>query len=131
MIRLLGLAREVVAKRTAIVAAAAIILNLAVGWGWITSDQSAQAVSVIGSIIIAVGALINVAVTRSKVTPTADPRADDGEPLMRVDEHIAALHDATAHVPEHAVDEAALAADSEWPHGKPVDEVAADEGPRA
>lgn len=122
MTSILVLAREVVAKRTAIVAAAAIILNLAVGCGWITSDQSAQAVSVIGSIIIAVGALINVLVTRSKVTPTADPRADDGEPLMRVDEHIAALHDASAHVPEHAADEAALAAEAEWPPGQPVKE---------
>lgn len=89
-----GFAREVVAKRVAIIAVVTVLVNLAVSYGWVTptiSDDVARWLQAVFEVAAAVAA---IAVVRPAVTPVADPRDDSGEKLVPVSDALAAAEKA-------------------------------------
>lgn len=73
--------REPLAVRAAITAIVTALAHAAVSLGWIDTEAE----SAITAAIDTVGALVLVLWARRAVTPTADPRADDGTPLAPVE----------------------------------------------
>lgn len=55
------------------------ILAALVAVGWVTLDE--QAIAAVVSVVALVGSWALTAFTRRRVTPLADPKAEDGTPL--------------------------------------------------
>lgn len=70
--------REPLAISAAVVAAVGGIINLVVAFGVKLSDDQ---VGAINTAVTLVSALLIVLLVRPKVTPTADPQDDAGQPL--------------------------------------------------
>lgn len=70
--------REPLAVRAAVVAAIAALINVAVAFGW---DLSVDQVGALNAAIGLVATAVVVVWSRGTVTPVADPRDDNGEPL--------------------------------------------------
>lgn len=68
--------REPLAIVTAVTAAVAALINVAVLFGW---DLTADQVTAINTAVGMVAALIVVLVVRPKVTPVDDPRLPEGD----------------------------------------------------
>jgi hypothetical protein len=114
-----SLAREVLAKRVAVVGVVTAVLHVAIAMHWLTVAQSEVDIAKLTGALDALGAVVGVLYARKAVTPVADPRDAAGRPGTIVpiaevttaslpqwsDEEIAAADDRT---PEHAV------ADHDW-----------------
>jgi len=77
-----GLAREVLAKRVAVVAAVTAALHLVIGPHWLTIAQSDAVISQVTAGIDLLGVLVAVLYARPAVTPVTDPRDNAGNPLV-------------------------------------------------
>jgi len=84
-------AREVVAKRVAIIGVITILVNLAITYGWITPDVSNDVLKWVGAIIDAVAAIAAIAVVRPALTPVKDPRNDAADKLVPVSDVMATV----------------------------------------
>lgn len=78
------LAREVVAKRVAIVAVITILLQLAISYHIITPEISGEVTKHITDGLDALAVIVGIFVVRQGVTPKNDPQNDAGEPLIPV-----------------------------------------------
>lgn len=87
-------AREIVAKRVAIIAVVTILIQLAVSYGWVTPDLSDGALGYVNSALDAVGALVAIVYTRKGVTPNNSPKDNAGVPLVSADIVHAAISEA-------------------------------------
>lgn len=76
-------AREVVAKRVAIILVITIVLNLAISYHWITPDISADVTRHVKDALDALATIVGTFVVRAAVTPSSDPRSPRrGEKLV-------------------------------------------------
>jgi hypothetical protein len=79
------LERELVLKRVTVVATLAVILQIAVSYGWVTPDVSAHVVTWINRGIDIAALFAGTAVVRKAVTPadpTLQPISSNGLPLV-------------------------------------------------
>jgi hypothetical protein len=104
-----GLAREVLAKRVAVVGVVTAVLHLAIAMHWLTVAQSDADIAKVTGALDALGTIVGVLYARRAVTPVADPRDAHGNPATIVP---VAATSATS-VPQWSDDEIAAAAD-EW-----------------
>lgn len=78
-------AREIVLQRVIIIAAIAAVLQVAVSYGWITPDISAEATTWVNHIIDLVALAIGTLAVRQGVTPAnpdLNPTSSNGLPLI-------------------------------------------------
>lgn len=76
--------RAIVAKRATIVAVVTVILDLAVAHGWVTPDVNHNVLGWVNTAFTLVGTLVAILWVQKDVTPSADPRTDEGVPLVPV-----------------------------------------------
>lgn len=81
-----GIAREIVAKRVAILAAIPTAYALAVGFGWTPPWSSDQVVSLVGGALTVLAAVVGIAWARSGVTPVHEARDAIGRQLVPTDD---------------------------------------------
>lgn len=87
--------RAVVAKRVAVVAVITIVVNLLVAHGIITPDVNHNVLGWLNAGFDTLAGIAAVAWVQPAVTPSADPRTDDGEALKPVSYIKAAVEHST------------------------------------
>jgi hypothetical protein len=114
-----GLAREVLAKRVALVGVVTAVLHVAIAMHWLTVAQSDADIAKVTGALDALGTIVGVLYARKAVTPVADPRDANGHPVGGT----LGVPVPTASVPQWSDDEIAAATAEVAPqHAAPAHE---------
>jgi len=86
--------RAVLAKRASIIGAVTVIVNLAISFGWVTPEVSAEVARWLGAAFDAVAVVGTIVAVQGAVTPVSDPKDNDGNTLVPASSVVADTHGA-------------------------------------